>query len=364
MNAHDAVELTLATPPAAGAVAIVQLAGPGTLRMLTALTGIAGDWPRGRLRLARFADIDEGLAVRLSDELVQLMPHGGSRITSRLIEHLVSLGAAVTHEPDPATLYPEADSPLEADALATLARSASPAAVDLLLAQAALWQDEPRPTPGSDAAREILARSDVLDRLVHPPTVVVVGRPNVGKSTLTNRLLGRAVSLVADLPGTTRDWVGATVELKAQSEIRHQQSAINVRWLDTPGLRQDAGRVEAAAITAARRTLASADLLIAMRDPATDWPEPSALPREADLYVLNKADMLPALSGFDIRHSESPATPLPLSAERGDRVDVLEQRIVASLGLAELHPPRRWAFSPTLRALLGGEASMTWARYV
>ena len=349
----------LLTPPTAGAIAIVQLVGPGAGAALVRLTG-ERDWPAGRLRLVRLAGIDDGLAVRLGDELVQLMPHGGPRIIARLLDHLAAMGVEVVERLGSEATYPEADSPLQADALATLSRAASPAAVDLLLAQPALWRGQALPGAGSEAARAILARSDVLDGLVEPPTVVVVGRPNVGKSTLTNRLLGRAVSVVADLPGTTRDWVGATVELTPASEAATVVAAVAVRWLDTPGLRREAGQVESAAIAAARQVIAAADVLVAMRDVELDWPEASDLPRRPDLYVINKVDRRRQDEAPDGR---TPATALPISGEHGHNVAVLEDRVIAALGLASLTPPQRWAFSPTLRALLRGDEAVAWDRY-
>ena len=371
--ASPTLHAALLTPPTAGAIAIIQLAGPRATHALAQLTG-QRDWPAGRLRLTRFADIDDGLAVRLRDELVQLMPHGGPRIVARLLDHLATMGVCIVEQLDPEATYPEADSPLEADALATLSRAASPAAVDLLLAQPALWRRQPPPAPGSDAARAILERSDVLDRLVAPPTVVVVGRANVGKSTLTNRLLGRNVSLVADLPGTTRDWVGASVELLPQlrggdvdaaARVAGAVVGVAVRWLDTPGLHRAAGRVESAAIDAARRVIADAHVLIAMRDAELDWPEADDLPRAPDLYVVNKVDTPPgnAPPPGQPPDGRTPATALPISAQRGHNVALLEDRVVTSLGLDALSPPPRWAFSPTLRAVLRGEADIAWPRY-
>src|SRR5690606_37975884 len=110
-------------------------------------------------------------------------------------------------------------STIEADMLATITAASSPAAVDRLLDQPQRW-------------REALAQNDLdlphilnltarLDRLIHPATVVLVGKPNVGKSTLTNHMLGRSVSLVADLPGTTRDWVAGLAELPLTSNANH-----------------------------------------------------------------------------------------------------------------------------------------------
>ena len=76
-----------ATSTQSGAIAILQLVGE-VEAVLKSLTGVV-DWPLGRARLVRFDDIDEGLAVRLSHDLAQLMPHGGPRILQRLTERMI-----------------------------------------------------------------------------------------------------------------------------------------------------------------------------------------------------------------------------------------------------------------------------------
>ncbi len=335
--------LSLTTAPNPGAVAILQLVGPGVEQVLAQLTG-RQVWEAGRLCLVDLAGIDRGMAVLLkpgSEGFAQLMPHGGPRVVRSLIEAITSLGIVVDNLPDPITAFPEADSPIQAEALASVAKAASPSAIDLLLAQPALWRLAVQRGKGlKQMGRDkIQHHSRSLDRLITPPTIVVVGRPNVGKSTLTNRLMGRSVSLVADLPGTTRDWVGGLVELGGAGD------AIAVRWIDTPGLRASDDDIEQHAIGLASQTIGSADVLIVMRDPDSDWPSVQDLPREPDIKVVNKSD----LSDTDWPDA------IPISAVTGHGIDMLQQRVIEALGLSRLGGDILWAFSDTLRRFIRGK---------
>jgi tRNA modification GTPase len=332
--------LRIMTAAGSGAVALLQLHGPGAAEVLALLTG-QRDWPEGRLRLVDFDGLDRGLAVRLRDDWVQLMPHGGPQLLRRLTQRLLDAGCVHDEASTASELYPEAESELEAQALATVALAVSPAAVDRLLMQPRLWHEAQR--RGRIDLDQVRRDSAVLDRLVLPPTVVVVGRPNIGKSTLSNHLLGRAASVVADLPGTTRDWVGGITELlPAGGEAT--RDAVAVRWLDTPGLRHSDDAIEQRAIEAARQVIATADVLVAMRDGQTDWPVLGDLPRRPELWVWNKADVAaPAQSGDGSRDT----APLALSAATGAGVDALQQRVLTVLNL---NPPPAglWAFCPAL----------------
>lgn len=338
--AETRVTLTTALRP--GAVAILQLHGPAVEDVLAHLTG-KKNWEPSRVRLVDLAGVDRGLAVLIRggpEGSAQLMPHGGPRVVQTILEKLAGAGVTIESAPDPVALYPEADSRIEADMLAAVARAASPAAIDRLLAQPALWRQALR-NPRMIDRDKLASDSDMLDRLIDPPTVVVVGRPNVGKSTLTNRLMGRSVSLVADLPGTTRDWVGGFVELGGA------QDAVAVRWLDTPGLRDSADTVEQRAIGLARQVIGSADVLIAMRDPEHGWPDDAALPRKADARVVNKVD--------DEAAAASWPDAVTISAKTGRGLDVLQRRIIDALGLSAIKPAALWAFSETLRGYIRGE---------
>ncbi|MAE64949.1 MAG: hypothetical protein CMJ18_11825 [Phycisphaeraceae bacterium] len=327
--------MTAANP---GAIAIVQVDGPQVESVLEGLSGVQ-DWPEARLRFVRFADIDEGCAVVLrsgSEGLAQLMPHGGPRVVSRLIDALVDAGCVYGQAVDARRMYPEAETALEADMLRAMSQAASPAALDLLMEQPALWNE----AVGAPVRREpILVRSRALRRLLEPATVVVVGAPNVGKSTLTNEMLGRTASVVADLPGTTRDWVAGLVELGSPDR------EIAVRWLDTPGFRSTDDPVERRAANLARQVIGEADVLIAMRDPDSTWLDNDLLPRAPDLWLLGKIDD-GSLIGQGVRDD-----PLAISAAKGHQIEVLKRRVLELLDLDALQD-ELWAFSDRLVALL------------
>ena len=330
--------VTTSTRP--GAIAILQLVGQ-VLPILNALTG-TNDWRIGHARFIGFDEIDEGIAVRLTEDIAQLMPHGGPRVLQRLTQRLAELGVDLDAalQANPAELYPEAADRFEAIALAALARAASPVAIDLLLDQPRRWRNL-TPPPSQGGGREVgsislteedVARSHRLNRLIDPPLVVVVGAPNVGKSTLSNALLGRSMSITADRPGTTRDYTSGRIEL----------AGLVVNWHDTPGLRATDDPIERKAIDLAGSLIESADLLIALTDSEHDWPQ---LSREPDLHVYNKIDLLPSPSG----RGAGGEGLIPISALQQDGLAQLVTAVRDQLVLpADLEHPEVWLFDERL----------------
>ena len=362
----DVMLMTSREPGAVGAVAIIAVYGSDAVSVLQKLTSRAR-WLPGVARLCDLGGVDEGLAVVMAGGgVVQLMPHGGPMVVRRLMARLCDLGCRVTPDPPGTAAYPEAASELEADVLSAIAGPASPAAIDVLAGQVEAWKAVVR-GEGRSTRRfarkaslsvgvnrgELAERSGRWDRLLVPPRVVVVGRPSVGKSTLTNHLAGRGVSLVAEEAGTTRDWVGQVVELTVSDTVL--AAGVAVRWIDTPGLRAVArGSVEARAVAIAMREIEAAEVVVAMRDPATPWPDEADLPdgRRPEVWVMNKVDAATQVEPGD---GGSPETPLGISGQTGNGVDDLQAAVVKALGLGDVDAERPWAFSATLKNWTAGD---------
>jgi GTP-binding protein Era len=163
--------------------------------------------------------------------------------------------------------------------------------------------------------------------------VAIVGRPNVGKSTLLNRLLGQKLAIVSSKPQTTRGRIlGVVTRPDAQ-----------VALLDTPGLHTAKGGLNARMVQQALRTLADADVvlfLIEAGPPAIDSATRKALEQvraagKPTLLVINKIDqlprarLLPLIDRWKDLHAWTEI--YPLSALKGENVDGLLDSVVKYL---------------------------------
>ncbi len=175
------------------------------------------------------------------------------------------------------------------------------------------------------AALATLANSFAYGKIVHEGlTLAIVGRPNVGKSSLFNRLVERERAIVTATPGTTRDLVSETVAI----------GGIPVQLVDTAGIRRALDEAESIGIRKSMEALTDADLVLVVLDAAEPVVEEDrellkqAEERGAGIIVENKSDV--ASSRFEL-----PGSPLPqvrTSALTGEGIDILRREILRYVG--------------------------------
>jgi GTP-binding protein len=182
-----------------------------------------------------------------------------------------------------------------------------------------------------------------------PPTVVIAGRPNVGKSTLFNRLAGRRAALVADTPGVTRD------RKEAEATLRGRR----VRLVDTAGLEEAppaslAGRMHASAAAA----VAEADLVLFVIDARAGVTPADAhfaawLRRQGRpvLLVANKAEGRAGAAAALDAYALGLGDPVAVSAEHGEGISDLMAEITDRLPAEP--PPAPEAARPLRLAVVG-----------
>jgi tRNA modification GTPase len=330
----------IATAPGSGGLAVLRVSGPGAIPVAGAL--LAGGEPLDRApdHSLTYAwahwpgrpdqRIDEVVAAVFRaprsytrEDVVELSCHGGPLTAQRLLEALIAAGARFAL-PGEFTLRAFLNGRLDlaqAEAVADLIQAETQAARELALSQLAgslsrrLSEIEERV---ADAAAEVEARVDFaedvgglevpphvreaisgalgdLDALLEGSVwaravreglqVPIVGRPNVGKSSLFNVLLGEDRAIVASSPGTTRDRVSESVEI----------AGVRVKLSDTAGIRGDAEPIERLGIERARSALRESRVAIWVLDSseplsAEDLAVADALEDRRVLVAFNKCD--------------------------------------------------------------------------
>ena len=372
MLATDTIA-AIATPPGRGGIGVVRVSGP---RAAAIVEGVAGIAPAPRVAtLASFRDgaaqvIDQGLVLLFvapqsytGETVAELHGHGGPSVMRLLLARCTELGARIA-EPGEFTkraflngkldlAQAESVADLIDAATATAARAAARSldgefsrdihALVEALTELRVYTEATLDFPEEDI--EFLREGDVVARL-HALrnglarvqsrartgamlrdglTVVLAGRPNVGKSSLLNCLAREEAAIVTPIPGTTRDPVERRVEI----------AGIPLTVIDTAGLRETADTVERIGIERTWSAIARADVTLMLVDARDAGPShedrailerlPGDLPR---VIVHNKSDLAsiaPHAEGRDVW----------ICARDGSGIDLVERAVLDAVGASE-----------------------------
>jgi len=363
----------IATAPGNGGVGIIRISGPNGIRVLEGLWEgdvLPNAFEARRVYVGRIA-FDQVLVFVMKapssytgEDVVEIQAHGGRRGLGLLLELLLKSGgtdrirmANPGEFTQRAFLNGRIDL-AQAEAVADLIAASSEQAVTLagrqlegrvseyvqklrnelkvMRAQMEAMIDFPE-----DEDVQGLRYEEILERLKSVGTrirrlldtyeegrylkegirVAIVGKPNVGKSSLFNALLNDDRSIVHPTPGTTRDTVEEVLDL----------GGLAVRFIDTAGIHEGQDGIEAEGIQRSRKKIDQADLILFVLDSSRPWNEADECIKELvagrrTLFLFNKCDLSPA---FD------PSFPIiRLSAKSGEGFSELK-RAVADLFLGK-----------------------------
>jgi tRNA modification GTPase len=399
----DDTIVAISTPPGRGGIGMVRLAGPDARSIAAPMLRFGSELQPQSALFGEFIDpdtqerIDEVVVTFFqkphsytTDDIVEISAHGSPVVLRHIVELALARGArlaepgeftmraflhgrldltqaeAVRDLIDSQTLY---QARVAAQQLGgALSHRLSPikqALVELIATLEAgvdFAEDDVSVLP----APQIMARMDAIaaplrelsrsfayGKLVHEGlTLAIVGRPNVGKSSLFNRLVERERAIVTAAPGTTRDLVTETVAL----------GGIPVHLVDTAGIRQAPNEAEAESIGIRKslEVLADADFVLVVTDASQPLtPEDRELIEQVSgrnaLVVANKSDLRTQFSGMSSRATEGNHDPSTRSLDHQIQTSALTGAGIAELRAAILgriaggSPQQETAFLTNLR---------------
>ncbi|AWR86465.1 tRNA uridine-5-carboxymethylaminomethyl(34) synthesis GTPase MnmE [Meiothermus taiwanensis] len=324
----------IATPPGKGAVGIVRVSGEGALELVSRLWKGTNpsQLPGGRFTYGKICDpntqevLDEALLLVFrrphsytGQDSAELQTHGSPAVLRRVLQVLFELGARPA-QPGEFTLRAYLNGKMDlaqAESVLSLVEAESEAArrqalrglsaglsqkisrlseqLFDLLAHIQAWLDYPE--EGVEPAQIQAGLEPVLQEinrlLATAPAgriaqkgarIALVGAPNAGKSSLLNALLGYERAIVTPIPGTTRDYLEAPLEI----------AGVPIVAVDTAGVRETHDVIEKSGVERALQIAQEADLVLYLADQSQPHPTPPPLPWERTLKVASKADLAPA----------------------------------------------------------------------
>jgi len=374
--------IATAVAPGQGGIAVIRLSGPRAVRAVAAITVIPGqqEWESHRVLYGHVVAaggverLDEVLVLVMlaprsftGEDVVEIHCHGGviavQQVLARVLEQPGVRRALPGEFSQRAVLNGRLDL-TRAEAISDLVGARSQRAAQLAMAgldggiqkkmvvlrerlldqlselEARVdFEEDLPPLNGEALLQELQAVRLELLALVadgergsvvrHGLRVALVGRPNVGKSSLLNLLSRRERAIVTDLPGTTRDLLESEIVL----------DGVPITLLDTAGIRATTDAVEQLGIARSRDALASADLVLLLFDLAQGWSDAdqalfALIPEEVPcLRVGNKADL-----HLDSDAEAASVADVRLSAVTGDGEQALVGAVLERCGALSEQP--------------------------
>jgi tRNA modification GTPase len=377
VHADDTI-VAIATAPGRGGIGVVRLSGPDAKRIADPMLRLRHELQAGHAAFGELIDeagerVDEVVATYFAkphsyttDDVVEISAHGSPIVLRSIVERAVAAGARLA-EPGEFTMRAYLNGRIDltqAEAVRDLIESqtlfqAKVAAqqlggalsqrlqpikneliklIALLEAGIDFAEDDVSIAPDEQIVNAIenvrkplreLEASFSFGKIVHEGiTLAIVGRPNVGKSSLFNRLVEREHAIVTPIPGTTRDLVSEIVAIEG----------IPVKLIDTAGIRESNDLVESMGIERSRRAIADADVVVVVTDAA--HPDESNIDahllqmtaQRPRVVVANKADLVPGtkyqVPSSGISGNGTQLSALRTSAVTGEGIPDLRAHIV------------------------------------
>ncbi|MEO0988303.1 MAG: tRNA uridine-5-carboxymethylaminomethyl(34) synthesis GTPase MnmE [Cyanobacteria bacterium J06639_14] len=368
--------IATAIVPAQGSVGIVRVSGVGAVAIARALFHAPGNqgWESHRILYGYVRAphtqqiVDEALLLLMlsprsytREDVIEFHCHGGLMAVQQVLQLCLAQGARLA-QPGEFTLRAFLNGRLDltqAEGIADLVGAQSPqaaltalagvrgrlaapirqlrtACVDILAEVEARIDFEDDLPPLDEAAvkqqldETVMSINQMLDTAYHGELlrdglkVAIVGRPNVGKSSLLNAWSRSDRAIVTDLPGTTRDVV------ESQLVVR----GIPIQVLDTAGIREAKDQVEKLGIERSRTVAQAADLVLLTLDGYEGWTSGDeelyqSVQHRSLIMVVNKTDLITNAEAFVLPHRDIPLVYTAAAHNRG--IDALEQTILKTI---------------------------------
>lgn len=352
----------ISTPAGVGGIAVVRLSGPDALAIASRHLTL-GSQPltlnHRHATYCRFDDLDDVVAIYYpkgytGEPTVEISCHGSLYVQQALLQALLQSGARLA-EAGEFTMRAFRNGRLnlsQAEAVADLIDAATPAQHRLAVSQLRggyaqklkelrqqlldltslmeleldFSQEDVEFADRSHLRQLLSTLNSQLSTLISSfkignalkrgIPVAIIGKPNAGKSSLLNALLGDERAIVSDQPGTTRDTVEETLTI----------GSLTFRFIDTAGLRHSTDTVEALGIERSLKALADADVVLYLHDGTTPFE-----PNDLEALDLTGKHLIKLCNKADKPSCNVPEGFVPLSAKQGDGIEALKQAMLSAV---------------------------------